>query len=153
MNIILTELINNSIPYSYNSSDGIPDVVEAMLSNASYFLTFYNFTHKDDWMKEERKELWNDYDWSIAYYFSLKLNKSYDVIVSNIKNNPNKYIPQYVQADAHNAFCGENATKYLTSQFNPMIVENMPPVIVLFKVSARGRKMYCYFFKLVTFRL
>ena len=55
------------IPYSYNDSsgnfhwsdvdsDGIPDVVEAMLSNASYFLTFYNFTH----------------------YFSLKLYKSHD---------------------------------------------------------------------------
>ncbi len=133
------------IPYGYNSSDGfhwsdvdsdgIPDVVEAMLSNASYFLSFYNFTHKDDWMKEEREKLWDDYNWTISYYFSLKLNRSYDVILTNIKNNPDKYIPQYVRADAHNASCGENATKYLTSQFNPMIVENMPPVIVKFDVN------------------
>ncbi len=129
------------IPYGYNSSDGfhwsdvdsdgIPDAVEAKLSNASYFLAFYNFTHKDDWMSEYRLALWNEYNWSIAYYFSLKLNKSYDTIVSNIKEDARYYISHYVKADAHNASCDENASKYLTSQFNPMIVEKEEWVLAI----------------------
>ncbi len=133
-------------PYGHNSSDGfhwsdvdsdgIPDVVEAMLSNSSYFWAFYNFTHKDDWMSGYRLALWNEYNWSIAYYFSLKLNKSYDVVLTNIKDNPDEYIPQYIKADAYDNSTGENATKYLTSQFNPFVVENMPPVIVKFNVNS-----------------
>ncbi len=133
------------IPYGYNSSDGlhwsdvdsdgIPDVVEAMLSNSSYFLAFYNFTHNEDWMYGYRLALWHEYSWTIAYYFSLKLHKNYDKIYSNIESNPEYYIKHYNSQPQHNASCGENATKYLTSQFNPFVVENMPPVIVKFNVN------------------
>ena len=133
------------IPYGYNSSDGfhwsdvdsdgIPDIVESMLSNASYFLAFYNFTHKDDWLSAEREKLWDDYNWTISYYFSLKLHKNYDKIYSDIESNPEYYIKHYNSLSPHNESCGENATKYLTSQFNPFVVENMPPVIVKFDVN------------------
>ena len=114
---------------------GIPDVVEAMLSNSSYFLAFYNFTHKDDWMSEYREKLWRDYNWTISYYFSLKLHKNYDEIYSSIASNPEHYIKHYTSPTPHNASCGENARKWLSSQFNPMIVEDMPPVIVKFRVQ------------------
>ncbi len=39
----------------------------------------HNFTHQNDWMKDYRIVLWNDYAWSIAYYFSLKLHKNGDI--------------------------------------------------------------------------
>ncbi len=74
---------NDGIPniYCYNASDRfhcsdtdgdhIPDAVESMLNNASHFLKFYNFTHRDEWMSEARYLLWDEYSRAIAYYLSI----------------------------------------------------------------------------------
>jgi len=133
------------IPYGYNSTegmewsdvddDGIPDVVENLLSNSSRFLDFYNFTHKDDWMKDYRLALWENYSWAIAYYFAIKLQRKWAVVYNNLESNPKYWIVHYNSANAHNKSCEENATNYLSSQFNPMVVENMAPVILKFNVK------------------
>ena len=44
-------IINQNVTvlmFTDTDGDQIPDVVESMLSNASHFLDFYNFTHKQD---------------------------------------------------------------------------------------------------------
>ena len=60
-------------------------------------------------------------------------------IYFNIREDARDYISHYLKADAYDNSTGENSSKYLTSQFNPMIGVNMPPVIVKFNV-----KFYCY---------
>ncbi len=69
-------------------------------------------------------------------------HRGWDEVYHNLESNPAYYLQYYNGAPAHNDSCGENATNYLRAQFNPLIIENVPPVLVKFTVRVEGGKLH-----------
>ena len=114
--------------------DNIPDIVESLLSNNSTFVKFA------EWALSNDLALWRAYNWTIAYFFSVRNYLSFSSIVEELNDSRHnaKYIINAIRswesARPHSKSCAENATKWLQDEFNPLITESMAPVITDFNV-------------------
>ena len=112
MRYISPDEMDPLIPYANSTGvwtdtdrDGIPDVAETYLSNRSQWSYF----------AKHYSALWNDYSWVSSYFWTVYW-KDYD--------------------EHHNSTAAmQNATQWLSNQFNPMIVDHTPPVITKFDLS------------------
>ena len=138
---------NRTGAYIDSDEDNIPDIVESLLSNNSTFVKFARLFADPT---SEYYDLWTSYNWTIAYFFSLRNNKNFHYYLKYL--NAEKYsaeeIARYItgwnNTAPHNKSCGENATQWLRDEFNPIIVESMSPVITQFIAITDVGCFYAY---------
>ena len=121
--------------YIDSDEDNIPDIVESLLGNNSTFRKFAR------WALNNEPEIWEDYYWTIAYFYSIRNGLEFSDIIDDLNNS--KHAADYIlseieaweSASPHNESTAENATNWLRDQFNPLIRESMAPVIVNLNVE------------------
>ncbi len=124
--------------YIDSDEDNIPDIVKSLLSNSS---TFAKFARLFADPTSEYYDLWTSYNWTIAYFFSMRNNRNFHYYLDLLDANKYsaeqiaRYITGWNNTPPHNKSCAENATKWLRDEFNPLITESMAPVITEFYVS------------------
>ena len=124
--------------YIDSDEDNIPDIVESLLSNNS---TFAKFARLFADPTSEYYDLWTSYNWTIAYFFSVRNNRNFHYYLDLLDANKYsaeqiaRYITEWNNTAPHNKSCAENATQWLRDEFNPLITESMAPVITEFHVS------------------
>jgi len=123
--------------YIDSDEDNIPDIVESLLSNNS---TFAKFARLFADPTSEYYDLWTSYNWTIAYFFSMRNNRNFHYYLDLLDANKYsaeqiaRYITEWNNTAPHNKSCAENATQWLRDEFNPLITESMAPVITEFHV-------------------
>jgi len=126
--------------YIDSDEDNIPDIVESLLSNNSTFAKFARLFADPN---SEYYDLWTSYNWTIAYFFSVRNNRNFHYYLDLLDANKYsaeqiaRYITEWNNTPPHNKSCAENATQWLRDEFNPLITESMAPVITEFVVNTK----------------